>query len=121
MQARERTGVASAGMDNVIVVVRARMANPEPQQLLRLIPVATCTAMVATQLSGHHTRRTGGDAVKAKVDRVAQASFEKNLISTIVRDHLVGWDRGTRDRAKQLARHSFLDHRPGAVDLPTES
>jgi len=113
-------GMPAPDMDDVVMVVRARMASPEPQQLLRLIPVATCNAMVATQPSGYHTRRAGGEAVKAKVARVAQALFEKNVISAVARDYLVGWARGTRDRAKRPAQYSFLDHRPGALDLPAE-
>ena len=42
------------------------------------------------------------------------------MISAVARDYLVGWARGTRDRAKQPAQYSFLDHRPGALDLPAE-
>ena len=87
-------------------------------QALRLIPATTCRAMVAVQPSGYHTRRSGGEAVKAKVARVARVLHDKGAISTIARDYLVGWATGTRDLAKRPPRYSFLDHRPGALPVP---
>ena len=111
-------GMPAADMDDVVMVVRARMASPEPQQVLRLIPATTCRTMVAVQPSGYHTRRSGGDAVKAKVARVARVLHDKGAISTVARDYLVGWATGTRDLAKRPPRYSFLDHRPGMLPVP---
>ena len=111
-------GMPAADMDDVVMVVRARMASPSPQQLLRLIPTATCMAMVQVQPGGYHTRRAGGEDVKAKVARVARTLNEKGAISNVARNYPVGWATGTRQLAKRPARYSFLDHQPGAMELP---
>jgi hypothetical protein len=70
------------------------------------------------QPSGYHARRAGGEAVKSKVVRAAQTLCEKKAISAIARDYLVGWASGARVRAKRPEQYSFLNQRPGALELP---
>jgi alkylation response protein AidB-like acyl-CoA dehydrogenase len=57
----------------------------------------------------------------SRLSNGVRAAEAYECLSAVARDYLVGWARGTRDRAKRPAQYSFLDHRPGAVDLPTES
>ena len=111
-------GMPAVDMDDVVMAVRARMASPEPQQLVRLIPAATCRSTRDVQPSGYHARRAGGEAVKTKVVRAAQTLCEKKAISAVARDYLVGWASGTRVRAKRPEQYSFWNHRPGALELP---
>jgi hypothetical protein len=107
-------GMAAPSEDDVVMVVRARMASPTVQQVLRLVPAGTCASMARVQPGGMHPRRAGGDETKIKVGRVAEALHQKGALSDAARDYLAGWAGGTRPRAPRPTTYSFLSHSPQA-------
>jgi hypothetical protein len=103
--------------DDVVMVVKERMASVSAHQVLRLLPANACQNLVRVQPRGLHSRRAGGEEVKAKVARVAKDLLAKGVIQPAAHDYLVGWAEGTGERHARPLTYSFLEVRP-QLDRP---
>ena len=106
-------GMPEAKDDDVVMVLRSRMASPAVLQVVRLIPAETCSAMTMLQpcpLSVHPRRAGNRDSqqTKDKVARSAETLYQKGAIRAAARDYLVGWALGTKTKATRPATYSFL-------------
>ncbi len=98
--------------EDVMLVVKARMASLRVAQVACLLPAARRARMERLpQPRGHHPRRAGGGAVKAKMARVAEELSAERVISEEARAYLVEWATGLRVRQPRPLRYNFLDHR----------
>lgn len=104
------TGMPTPDPEDVVMVVRARMASPSVQQVLRLIPAQRCRGMSIVQPADVVPRRQGGEEVKRKVARVAEALHLRGFLRWSAKDYLVGWANGTRPLEPRPTKYSFLEH-----------
>jgi hypothetical protein len=106
-------GLPPAKEDDVVMVVRGRMASPSVQQVLRLIPAARCLSMVQPCPLRMHPRRVGNrdsQVTKDKVARAAETLHLKGAIRAAARDYLVGWSMGTKTKAPRPTTYSYLNN-----------
>jgi hypothetical protein len=101
--------------DDVVMVVRARMASPSVKQVVRLIPAARCSALSMVQPCplSMHPRRAGNQesqVTKDKVVRAAETLYLKGAIRAAARDYLVGWATGTKTKAPRPTTYSYLNN-----------
>ncbi len=98
--------------EDVMLVVKDRMHSLEVSQVLLALPAGMRRRMLRRpQPLGLHPRRPGGEAVKAKVAKVALELGELQVISPLAKDYLVDWARGIRPRCPRPLEYSFLRHR----------
>ena len=108
-------GLPPAKGDDVVMVVRGRMASPSVQQVVRLIPADRCSAMSMVQPDPlrMHARRSGNresQVTKEKVVRAAETLHLKGAIRPAARDYLVGWAMGTKTKAPRPTTYSYLNN-----------
>ena len=108
-------GLPPAKGDDVVMVVRGRMASPSVQQVVRLIPADRCSAlsMVQPDPLRMHPRRSGNresQVTKDKVVCAAETLHLKGAIRPAARDYLVGWAMGTKTKAPRPTTYSYLNN-----------
>jgi hypothetical protein len=98
--------------DDIVVVIKERMASLRVSQVIALVPAALRRRMLrCPQPQGIHSRRPGGDDVKAKCARVANKLLRERVISADANKYLTGWAAGTLPREARPLRYAFLQHR----------
>ncbi len=106
--------------DDLVLVVKDRMASLRVAQVVPLVPAALQRRVLRAPMpTGLHDRRPGGEDMKRKCARVATQLAAERVISQVAADYLVQWATGTRPRVPRPGRYSFLLHRwkqqdPGA-------
>jgi hypothetical protein len=117
---RSMPGMPQPNPDDVVMVVKERMASPAVLQVSRLMTVAERGHLRQLQPNGQHARRPGGDDVRAKVAKTARELHEVGAISDAACDYLAGWAEGTRHKHPRPASYQFLAHRwqRVAIDPP---
>jgi len=107
-------GMPAPDPNDVVAVVRSRMASPSVQQVLRLVPASACQQMRIAQPQGVVARRPGAEEVKRKVARRAETLYQSGVLREAAKDYLVGWAMGTRVLEPRPPKYSYLEHRQGA-------
>ena len=105
------TGLPPPCPDDIVMVVKAHMADPKVLQVVRVLSAADRSQAWLVQPQGLHHRRLGGEDVKAKVAKVAKDLHAAGALRAAARDYLVGWAEGTRRRERRPATYGFLQHR----------
>ena len=106
--------------DDVVMIVKDRMASAEISQIILMTPAADLPRLrgLPLQPPGIHDRRPATDTDRKKIRDAALAAREAGAISTKACDYLTQWARGTRRRLPRPARYSFLEHRVGTKGDP---
>ena len=114
--------------EDVVMVVKARMASREVAQIILMVPAAHLGRYqsLASQPQGIHPRRPASDADRKKVYDHAQSAFQAGAIREKARDYLSQWSRGALRHQPRPSQYHFLSHRVqscsgpgmGALDLP---
>ena len=99
--------------DDVVMIVKDRMASTEVSQIILMVPAADLGRIHGSPLQpmGIHPRRPASDSDRKKVFDAATAVFHENAISQKAHDYLTQWSRGTRRRRPRLSHFQFLTHR----------
>jgi hypothetical protein len=108
---RSMPGMSAARQDDVVVVVKERMASRDVLQVIRVLSASKCAHLSQDHPKGVHPRRPGGEDVKRKVARTAKRLHSEGHLSDLALDYLVGWAEGTRRLRRRPASYAFLDHR----------
>jgi hypothetical protein len=113
-------GMPAPSPDDVVMVVKDRMASPRVLQVSRVMAANERPHLRQQQPRGVRPRRAGGEDVKARVARVARELHSTGAIQDAACDYLVGWAEGTRTRHPRPAIYKFLEHRwsTGVTDPP---
>ena len=103
--------------DDVMMVVKDRMASPKVSQIVLMFPEAARPALglVDMQPTGSHARRPASESDRKKVVDAAQAARQAGAISPKARDYLTQWATGTRRRLPRPQQYRFLMHRPSPL------
>jgi hypothetical protein len=104
-------GLPPAHPDDVVLIVKDRMASTTVRQVVRLMCRDDRDRLSQFQPRGLHERRPGHGDVKRKVASVAQELFDKGILAEAARAYLVGWAQGTRRRHPRPTSYSFLAHK----------
>ena len=114
--------------EDVVMVVKARMASREVAQIILMVPAADLGRYhrLASQPQGIHPRRPASDADRKKVYEHALAAFQAGAIREKACDYLTQWSRGVQRRQPRPSQYHFLSHRVqswsrpdmGTLDLP---
>ena len=123
---RSLPGLPLPDMDDVVMVVKERMASPDVLQVLRVFSAADRGRLTRMQPAGLHPRRPDSGDAKVKVARVARELHQAGAIRDAAADYLIGWAEGTRRREPRPESYAFLKHRwqqaalvqPGHPRLP---
>ena len=99
--------------DDVVMVVKDRMASLEVSQIILMLFVADMGRIhgLPLQPSGTHDRRPASDTDRQKVFDAAQAVYQAGAIKKKAYDYLTQWCRGTRRRLPRPSHYRFLTHR----------
>jgi hypothetical protein len=111
MPLRSLPGMPPARPDDVVMVVKDRMASPEVLQVTRVMTAHERGHLRQSQPLGIRPRRLGGEDVKVKAARVARELHRTGAIRDAAHDYLVDWSEGTRRRHPRPASYHFLGHR----------
>ena len=100
--------------DDVVMVVKDRMASPTVSQIVLMFPEAARPALglVDMQPTGSHARRPASESDRKKVFDAAKAAWQAGAISPKARNYLMQWAMGTRRRLPRPQQYRFLRHRP---------
>ena len=114
--------------DDVVMVVKDRMASLEVSQIILMLPAADLGRIHGLPLQPHgtHPRRPASDADRRKVCDAARAAFQAGAIRKKACDYLTQWSGGIRRRQPRPSHYRFLTHRvrsgsepnAAASDLP---
>lgn len=104
-------GLPPPGPDDVVMVVKERMASPKVLQVLRVFSAADRGRLNLLQPRGLHPRRPDSGNAKEKVARVARELHTAGALADAAHDYLVGWAEGTRHREPRPNSYAFLRHR----------
>ena len=114
--------------DDVVMVVKDRMASLVVSQLILMLPAADLGRIRGLPLQPHgtHPRRPASEADRQKVFDAARAAFQSGAIREKACDYLTLWSQGIRRRLPRPSHYNFLRHRvrhgseanAGASDLP---
>ena len=114
--------------EDVVMVVKARMASREVAQIILMVPAADLGRYhrLASQPQGIHPRRPASDADRKKVLYAAMAAFQAGAIRQKAHDYLTQWSRGVLRRQPRPSHYRFVSHRVQswsgpdlrALDLP---
>jgi len=117
---RSLPGLPPEHLDDVVMVVKQRMASTEVLQVVRVFSSADRGRLTLLQPHGQRPRRPDSGGVKAKVARVARELHAARAIEDAARDYLVGWAEGSRYREPRPDSYAFLRHRwqPGIMAQP---
>ena len=90
-------GYQPAG-DDVVLVVKDRMASVEVSQIILMLPAADLGRIHGLPLQPHgaHQRRAASDADRQNMLNAAHAAWQAGAIQEKARDYLMDWSRGTR-------------------------
>ena len=107
--------------DDVVMVVKDRMASPKVSQIVLMFPEAARPALglVDMQPTGSHARRPASESDRKKVFDAATAAWQAGAISPKACDYLTQWATGTRRRLPRPQQYRFLMRRP--CQLPSAS
>ena len=99
--------------DDVVMVVKDRMASIEVSQIILLLPAADLGRIHGLPLQPHgtHQRRAASEADRLRVFDAACAAWQAGAIQEKARDYLMQWSRGTRRRQPRPSHYHFLMHR----------
>lgn len=102
----------AAHPDDVVLVVKERMASLTVSQVLALVPANLRRRMLRSPMpQGLHPRRPGGEDVKKKCARVAAQLLREKVISSEAARYLIDWANGSLVREPRPAEYTFLRHR----------
>ena len=117
--------------EDVVMVVKARMASQEVAQIILMVPFADLSRYhrLASQPQGTHSRRPASDADRKKVNDHALAAYQAGAIRKKACDYLTQWSRGALRRQPRPSQYRFLSHRVQSwigpnmrtLDLPAPS
>ena len=99
--------------DDVVLVVKDRMASIEVSQIILMLPAADLGRIHGLPLQPHgtHARRAAKEDDRREVFRAACAAYQAGAIQERARDYLTQWSRGTRRRQPRPSHYHFLTHR----------
>ena len=99
--------------DDVVLVVKDRMASIEVSQIILMLPAADLGRIhgLPQQPQGTHARRPASESDRKRVFDSAHAACEAGAIQEKARDYLMQWARGTRRREPRPSHYRFLMHR----------
>ena len=99
--------------DDVVMVVKDRMASLEVSQIILMLSAADLCRIhgAPVQPQGTHLRRPASDTDRHKVCDAAQAAFQAGAIREKACNYLTQWSRGIRRRLPRPSHYSFLTHR----------
>ena len=99
--------------DDVVMVIKDRMASLEVSQIILMLPAADLGHIHGSPLQpdGTHPRRPASDTDRLKVFAAARAAFQAGAIREKACDYLTQWSRGTRRRLPRPSHYQFLTHR----------
>ena len=112
--------------DDVVMVVKDRMASLEVSQIILMVPAPDLGRIQRSPLqpSGTHHRRPVDQAERTRVCAAAEAAYQADAIGEKAHAYLTKWSRGSRRRLPRPAYYSFLAHRvlthrePGVTAFP---
>ena len=106
--------------EDVVMVVKARMASREVAQVILMVPAADLHRHRRSppQPQGNHPRRPASDTDRKKVCERALAAFQAGAIGEKARDYLIQWSRGTQRRQARPSQYHFLSHRVQSWGMP---
>ena len=106
--------------EDVVMVVKARMASREVAQIILMVPAADLVRYhrFASQPEGIHPRRPASDTDRKKVYDHALAAFQAGAIGEKARNYLTLWSRGAMRRQPRPSQYRFLSHRVQSWDWP---
>ena len=86
--------------DDVVLVVKDRMASIEVSQIILMLPAADLGRIhgLPQQPHGTHQRRAASEADRLRAFNAALAVWQAGAIQEKARDYLMQWSRGTRRR-----------------------
>ena len=84
--------------DDVVLVVKDRMASIEVSQIILMLPAADLGRIHGLPLQPHgtHQRRSASEADRRKVYDAAHAVWQADAITPKARDYLTQWSSGAR-------------------------
>ena len=106
--------------DDVVLVVKDRMASTEVSQIILMLPAADLGRIHGLPLQPHgtHQRRSASDAGRLQVFDAAWAAWQAGAIQEKARDYLTEGPRGTRRRRPRPSHYRFLAHRVHGASEP---
>ena len=98
--------------DDVVLVVKDRMASIQVSQIILMLPAADLGRIRGLPLQPHgtHQRRAASEADRLRVFDAACAAWQAGAIQEKARDYLMQWSRGTRRRQPRPSHYQFLMH-----------
>ena len=98
--------------DDVVMVVKDRMASLEVSQLILMLPASDLGRIRGLPLQPHgtHPRRPASEADRLKVFNAAKAAFQAGAIHEKACDYLTQWSTGKRRRLPRPSHYDFLRH-----------
>ena len=101
--------------DDVVMVVKDRMASTDVSQVLTLIPASELPRLRRgpAQPVGQHDRRGTTDGDRRRVFESARAAHDAGAITLRAQAYLSEWAQGTRRREQRPRRYGFLDWNAG--------
>ena len=99
--------------DDVVLVVKDRMASVEVSQIILMLPAADLGRIHGLPLQPHgtHQRRSASEADRLNVFDAACAAWQAGAIQEKACDYLMQRPRGTRRRQSRPSHYQFLTHR----------
>ena len=115
----DHRGYQPAG-DDVVLVVKDRMASIEVSQIILMLPAADLGRIHGLPLQPHgtHQQRAASEADRLRVFNAAWAAWQAGAIQEKARDYLMQWSRGTQRRRPRPSRYDFLTHRVHGQSQP---
>ena len=106
--------------NDVVMVVKERMASLEVSQIILMLPAADLGHIHGLPLQpyGVHLRRTASDTDRLKVCKAADAAFQAGAISQKACDYLTQWAKETRRRQPRPTYYHFLTHQVQCCSMP---
>ena len=106
--------------DDVVLVVKDRMASIEVSQIILMLPAADLGRIHGLPLQPHgtHQRRSASDADRRSMCGAAWAAWQAGAIQEKARDYLMQWSRGTRRRQPRPSHYHFLMHQVDGRSQP---
>ena len=106
--------------DDVVMVVKDRMASLEVSQIILMVPAADLGHLhgLPLQPQGTHLRRPASDHDRKRVHDAALMVHHVGAISRKACDYLSHWAQGIRRRLPRPAYYHFLAHRVQGASTP---